>query len=613
MTLSIHAETGGTDKPHDALASVKGILARAKDFACLCRNGAIVMFNDAALSLIGKEALSAENLIGEHFTAIVHGDDAWSLTSWWENTDAKQSLGLGERRHCRIGSAQHGWRHVELTRAFHASCDDQFEIILGRTIENFRITGNNDTKNSAGSELKSGSVMLRRERVKRKWAERKVRRLAYQDHLTGLINRVYFQLRLKNALRGAEKTKKSIVLMFIDIDRFKDVNDIFGHTTGDQLLQHIAARLKSGTRANDTIARMGGDEFAIIAHDLAGAPNKQAVAQKILNLLSGPFLVNEHSLHVGSSIGVTSYPDDGTDIEVLQKNASLALNHAKQTGAGQIQIFDPEMNAQVRMRKRLEDELNHAIQNDQLIVHYQPKIEIATGVVTGIEALVRWQHPERGLISPALFIPLAEASGLIMPMTELVMRTSCKDLMVCHAMQLQIGHVSVNLSANLVQIEDLAGIVKRILEETQLPVKHLELEITESILMEDIDKAQKVLNSLYLLGVSLSLDDFGTGYSSLTYLRQFPFRTLKIDRSFITDMSDNSEDIAIVRAVIALAHSLKLRVVAEGVEKEEQLQILKLEGCDEVQGFYYSKPLPVNELIKWMNARHGGHAIRLSD
>lgn len=590
-----------------ALRNAQLLIGRARDFACLCQAGRLILLNDAALRLLGDSSAT-----GSHFTSLVHKDDVWALNSWWENGEDCHSFNMGARRHCRIGNETHGWQHFELTRACHRAGKEQFEIILGRRIENQRDAPAARNVSQQVQISSASAAAIRRERVKRKWAERNVRRLAYQDHLTGLINRVYFQMRLKNALRTAGNSGKCLVLMFIDIDRFKDINDLLGQSIGDALLKLIAARLKSCIRVTDTVARTGGDEFAILVNDLRDSINAEALAQKLMHALAEPFQVEEHILHISSSAGVTIYPDDGTDAERLQKNASLALHHAKQTGAGRIQIFNPEMDANIRSRKHLEDELRYAIGNDQLVVHYQPKVEICTGHVLGIEALVRWRHPDRGLIPPVLFVPLAEASGLIQPMTEFVMRAACEDLRRCHEMGIDLGHVSVNLSANLVQTEDLAGMVKRILAQTRLPAKHLELEITESILMEDLDKARAALNSIYLIGVALSLDDFGTGYSSLTYLRQFPFRTLKIDRSFVTDMSESSEDIAIVRAVIALAHSLKLRVVAEGVENEAQLQILKDEGCDEVQGYYYSRPQPMPELIKWLIARREAAEIEFS-
>lgn len=583
------------------------IVSEAADFACLCQDGKIVLLNDAAMRLLGHENAPSAGTVGEHFNTLVHGADRWTLSSWWRSPADSATPGLGARCHCRLGTLETGWHSLELTCAYHWVGEHQYEIIFGR---NTSTTHAPETKPEPrdgiiqpGLDVMRNAAVLRRERVKRRWAERNVRRLAYQDHLTGLINRAYFQLRLKNTLRHSERFDRSVILLVINIDQFSHINDQIGSHAGDMVLQQVGQRIRQCMRATDTVARLGADEFAVLVSNSKAAKIIDSLAQKIIAKIAEPFDIDGQSLSISCRIGATLYPTDGKNAETLQKNAHTALSRAKHLGAGRYQVFDAALNEQVRLRRQLEDELSAAITNDQLVLHYQPQVDIVTGELCGIEALVRWQHPERGLIPPVMFVPIAEASGLIFPMTQWVMKAACSDLKRCIDIGLDIERVSVNLSANLLQHNDLIGMINRTLKETGLPAKRLEVEITESMVMDDIEKSSVTLNELYLLGIGLALDDFGTGYSSLTYLRQFPLSTLKIDRSFITEMCENAEDIAIVRAVIMLAHSLHLRVIAEGVEEEKQLQILKQENCDQVQGYYYSRPLPLSDLIRWCNAR----------
>jgi diguanylate cyclase (GGDEF)-like protein len=598
-------------KPELAVAAK--LVMGAKDFACLCHDGKIILLNDAGVKLLGRVNLlgiangeEEGQTAGRHFRSLIHASDRWTLNSWWCGSTDSAAPGLGSRSHCRVGSAQSGWHNLELTCASHWIGEQQYEIIFGRDTS-ARPSPVTETKaateQTPRAALLNNAAVLRRERVKRKWAERNVRRLAYQDHLTGLINRAYFQLRLKNTLRHSDSFDRSVIMLVINIDDFNDINDRLGSGAGDLALREVGQRIRRCMRATDTVARLGGDEFAVLVSNSKAHDIIDGLANKIISAIAEPFNIDGAALNISCCIGATLYPTDAQNSDAMQKNAHVALSRAKQLGPGRYQVFDAALNEQVRLRRQLEDELSAAITNNQLAVHYQPQVDINTGEVLGVEALVRWQHPERGMIPPVMFVPIAETSGLILPMTEWVMREACAGLKRCLDIGIDIERVSVNLSANLLQNDDLIGMISRILKETGLPAKRLEVEITESMVMDDIEKSSKTLNSLYLLGLSLALDDFGTGYSSLTYLRQFPLSTLKIDRSFITEMSANAEDIAIVRAVIALAHSLHLRVVAEGVEEEEQLQILKQENCDQVQGYYYSRPLPLDGLISWCAAR----------
>ncbi len=601
------------------LAVAANLVMRATDFACLCQDGQIILLNDAAMNLLGISNGEIDGQAGRHFNTLVHESDSWTLNSWWCTGNDSAAPGLGSRSHCRLGSPETGWHSLEITCAHHWTGERQYEIIFGRETSSRHATAAAATTTTTTTVNKSAlpraamlknAAVLRRERVKRKWAERNVRRLAYQDHLTGLINRAYFQLRLKNTLRHSESFGRSVLMLVINIDQFDDINDRIGSNAGDIVLRQVGARIRHCMRATDTVARLGGDEFAVLVSNSKALNIVDGLAKKIISAIAKPFNIDGMELNITCCIGATLYPTDAQDSETMQKHAHIALSRAKQLGAGRYQVFDVALNEQVKLRRQLEDELSLAITENQLVVHYQPQVDINSGEVLGVEALVRWLHPERGMIPPVVFVPIAETSGLILPMTEWVMREACAGLKRCLDIGIDIERVSVNLSANLLLHDDLIGLVIRILKETGLPAKRLEMEITESMVMHDIEKSSKTLNSLYLLGLNLALDDFGTGYSSLTYLRQFPLSTLKIDRSFITEMSANAEDIAIVRAVIALAHSLHLRVVAEGVEEEAQLQILRQENCDQVQGYYYSRPLPLDDLISWCAARKVAQAAQ---
>ncbi|HAD25925.1 MAG TPA: hypothetical protein DDW95_13290 [Alphaproteobacteria bacterium] len=587
------------DKQSGELTAAQNIVAGAPDFACICQDTRIVLVNDAGLTMLSSKPGTAHDPAGQPFATLIHPDDRWILESWWRPQEVQPTARLGIRRYCRVGSARAGYRYLELTRAEHAVGNIRYDLIFGRRIEDLRAV--TQELQQTRKQLEYHSSKLRRERNKRRSAERSVRRLTFEDQLTRLANRAQFQRRLESALRHASRTDKKVVLLFIDLNKFKEVNDAHGHATGDALLRHIAHRLLSCTRNTDVVARFGSDEFAIIANHVEQASDVDTLAKKVLDTVEQPLQIDGQRLNITCSIGVSIYPDNGTDADTLQKNAALALQRAKSIGGGAYQNFNATMNAQIRRRKRIEHELTRAIAQDELVCYYQPQIDIATGDIKGVEALIRWDHPADGLIPPSEFIQIAESSGLIQPLTEWVMHRACSDLKQCHALGHPIEHVSVNLSANLLRDDRLLRMVKRVLEKTDLAPQYLEVEITESMVPENITAARQLLVEIAALGVGIALDDFGTGYSSLTHLRQFPLTSLKIDRSFVTEMSANADDIAIVRSVITLAHSLGLRVIAEGVEETEQLDILQKESCDEVQGYYYSPPLPYQALIEWCN------------
>jgi diguanylate cyclase (GGDEF)-like protein/PAS domain S-box-containing protein len=427
-------------------------------------------------------------------------------------------------------------------------------------------------------------------------AEKQIKHLAYHDTLTGLPNRVLFHDRLQQALSHAVREEHPMGVMFLDLDRFKIINDTLGHDVGDELLKAVSQRLINCIRQGDTVVRLGGDEFTIILPVISKAEDAAFVAQKILVTLAEPFLLNHQELHITSSIGISLYPNDGKDTQTLIKNADIAMYRAKDLGKNNYQFYTADMNSRALETINLENALRHALERDELLLHYQPQIDIRSGRIVGVEALVRWQHPEFGLVSPVKFIPIAEETNLIIPIGEWVLRSACEQGVRWRKMGLPVWRMAVNLSARQFRQQNLLQPIQRILQETGFDPHHLELEITESLLMQGAGQTIAILESLDEMGIRLSLDDFGTGYSSLSYLKRFPIDTVKIDRSFVRDIHTDPNDAAITSAIIAMAHSLKLSVIAEGVETEEQLAFLREHNCNEYQGYYFSKPLPPEQI-----------------
>jgi diguanylate cyclase (GGDEF)-like protein/PAS domain S-box-containing protein len=426
----------------------------------------------------------------------------------------------------------------------------------------------------------------------RKTRQEEIEYQAYHDVLTGLPNRLLFRDRISMALAHARRSTRGVAVMFLDIDDFKDINDSLGHTVGDRLLQAIALRLVGSVRAEDTVARMGGDEFTVLLSDVADLRSAATVARKILETIAKPVLVDGHELNVTTSLGIAIFPGDGFDAETLLKNADRAMYRAKQFGRNNYQYATaPPLDDRLILERRL----LQAIENDELLLHYQPIVEISTGHVVGAEALVRWNDPARGILPPESFIPAAEESDLIITIGDWVLRTGCRQMKRWHDSGLGNLRLAVNLSPRQFQQRDLAARVARVLEETKFPGHCLELEITESTVMENAEMSLTTMVVLKGMGVRISIDDFGTGYSSLSYLKRFPIDTLKIDQEFVRDLSADVNDQAIITAVVSMARALKLRVVAEGVETEAQLGFLQKEECAEMQGFLYSRPVGAGE------------------
>ncbi|MCX7725522.1 MAG: EAL domain-containing protein [Chitinispirillaceae bacterium] len=425
-----------------------------------------------------------------------------------------------------------------------------------------------------------------------------LRYVAYYDSLTGLPNRMLLYDRLSFMINLAKRKRALLAVLLLDLNRFKLINDTLGYSYGDQLLQSVAIRLKSCTREVDSVFRLGDDEFAVLLEDISQPQDAARVAKRILSTCSQPYFVGDRELFLTISIGVSIYPADGEQFETLLRNAETAMVRAKELGINNYQHYEPSMNTQSFEQLTIEYNLQKALKNNQFQVFYQPIINIATKQITGAEALIRWNHPELGMIPPIKFIPLAEDTGLIIPIGEWVLETACRDM---YKWQKQFDYpyiVSVNLSARQFQQRNLVTIVEKTLLESGLKNSSLKLEITESIGMKNPEETIKILTEFKARGILIAIDDFGTGYSSLNYLKRFPIDTIKIDRSFLLGMCNNTQDAALIDAIIAMAHTLGLNVVAEGVETPDQLNYLAEKGCEEAQGFYFSKPVNGEEFEK---------------
>jgi len=442
----------------------------------------------------------------------------------------------------------------------------------------------------------AGSLV--REIGERKSAEQRLGHLAHHDVLTGLPNRILFNDRLSQALIEATRHEHLAAVLFLDLDRFKTINDTLGHEAGNQLLTAVAGRLSECLRAGDTVARLGGDEFALILPDIAHIDHVSRIADKILSSFSRPFHIGGHGLFVTASMGITIYPFDDNNIEGLLKNADIAMYRAKAQGRNNYQYYTAEMNAKALERLTMENHLRHALERGELLLHYQPQVDLNSGEICGVEAMLRWQHPEWGLVWPDQFISLAEETGLIVPIGEWVLATACAQNRAWRAAGLKPVSIAVNLSPRQFHQPDFSGTVRRLLTESGLESGCLELELTENIMMQHAQTTTAALQELSALGVRFSIDDFGTGYSSLSYLKRLPIHSIKIGPSFMRDVPTNAADAGLVAAIIALAHNIDIEVVAEGVETKEQLVFLRAHRCDVMQGFYFSKAVPAAEFAE---------------
>jgi diguanylate cyclase (GGDEF)-like protein len=426
----------------------------------------------------------------------------------------------------------------------------------------------------------------------------KMAHLAHYDGLTNLANRTLLHDRITQAVALSRRNGTPFAVLFVDLDRFKQINDSLGHTLGDALLQSVTLRLLSCVRGSDTVCRHGGDEFVVLLPQLLHADEAARPADKILASLAAPHHIADHTLHVTASVGISVYPGDGGDVEALISAADAAMYHAKEDGGNNRRFFTPEMNARRVARSTLEIDLREALGRGEFTLHYQPKVDLRTAQITGVEALLRWHHPERGRVAPADFVPIAEECGLILPIGQWVLREACRQARAWQIAGLAPMRMAVNVSAIEFRAPAFLDGVEGVLRETSLAAEWLEFEVTESVLMADVQSTARVLRALKDRGVSLAIDDFGTGYSSLSYLTKFPIDTLKIDRSFMLTLTPSEHDGSIVEAIIGMGRSLKLRVIAEGVETVEQLAVLQGLCCEEGQGFYFSRPVAADQFAR---------------
>jgi diguanylate cyclase (GGDEF)-like protein/PAS domain S-box-containing protein len=448
----------------------------------------------------------------------------------------------------------------------------------------------------------TGAVMVFRDVSQARMMELKLSHLAQHDFLTDLPNRMLLHDRLRQAIALARRHGNKVAVLFLDLDRFKHINDSLGHAIGDELLQRVGERLVAAVRGSDTVSRQGGDEFVVVLSEVEHTRNAARHAEKIHAALSAPHAIAHHDLHANVSIGISVFPDDGQDAETLIKCADTAMYQAKENGRNTYRFFKPGMNAVAVERQTLEADLRRALERREFVLHYQSKTNLENGAVTGAEALIRWLHPKRGMLSPGQFVPIAEDCGLIVPIGQWVLREACRQARAWQKAGLPSVPVAVNISALEFRHKDFLAGVRAVLAETGLEPRYLELEVTESVLMQDIEPTAAVLQAVKSMGVLLAIDDFGTGYSSLNYLRQLPIDALKIDRTFVHASTTNSDDAAIVSAVIGLGRSLRRRVIAEGVETREQLAFLKTQFCDEGQGNYFGGPVVAEKFGELLGA-----------
>ncbi len=508
----------------------------------------------------------------------------------WEYVPALADNELG-REHRATLEAHAPFRNLEY-RVIDDDGEERWFCVNGQPVfdEHGRFTGYRGT----GSDITA-----------RKVTEQRVHHVAQHDVLTGLPNRSLLQDRLGQAVAWANRSGQQVWVMLIDLDRFKFVNDSMGHKAGDVLLMTVAARLRSALRDSDTVARLSGDEFVVILSEHRDEPLSGAIVQRLMDSVAQPVMLGTKEFFVTCSIGVAVYPSDGTPAESLIEHADIAMYSAKKSGRNNFQFYTPAMNEESLERVRIEGALRNALERNEFVLHYQPQVDLKTGHIVGMEALIRWRHPELGMVPPTRFVSVAEDTGLIVQIGAWVMRAACAQNKAWQDAGLGRLRVAVNLSARQFGAPDLLHSIESVLADTGLDPACLELELTESLFMSDVTPAVELLHRMKSLGVNLSIDDFGTGYSSFSYLSRFPIDVLKIDRSFVNDITHDANDAAIVASIIALAHNLRLSVIAEGVETAEQLDYLRHQGCDEMQGYYFSRPLPAHEFEQLLRQRRG--------
>lgn len=540
--------------------------------------GNIDFINPAAAHMLGREVT---DLLGNAFSIMLPPVGAEDTVTYdWKKSEIFEN--------CRLGKVV-SKNDVEFVRS------DQGKFPVEFTATPLQ---KEDDKEFIGIVVVFSDITMQ------KTIEDQLTHLALYDHLTQLPNRILFEKAINQALARAERHHRLTAVLFLDLDHFKNVNDTLGHDVGDLLLKEVSARLNQCVRETDTIARFGGDEFAIVLDEIDKPEDASIVAEKILEIMKAVFVLNNNEIAISTSIGIAVYPVSGENSVNLIKNADTAMYRAKQQGRSNYRFFTSGMNEQSMIRLNLAHNLRYALKREQLLFYYQPKFQLDTGKISGIEALLRWNHPEFGLMLPSDFLPVAEEIGFMLPLGEWVIRTACKEAKPWLEKATSNLRIAINLSGSQLAQANLQSIVQESLEEAGLKPTQLELELTETVLMSNPAQSLQILDSLHELGVHISIDDFGTGYSSLSYLKKFPVDALKIDQSFIHEITTDANDKAIVKAIIAMAHSMDLIVVGEGVEHKDQLTFLKENGCNEVQGFLYGYPMPGAEMKEFL-LKHG--------
>jgi diguanylate cyclase (GGDEF)-like protein/PAS domain S-box-containing protein len=506
-----------------------------------------------------------------------------SMAAWFEHIHPNDRARVQEQLLALIKSADNQW-------------SDEFRLVRADQRVAHVFARGYISRGEDGSARRMNGVL--QDITERKEQEERTRFLADHDELTGMPNRSLFRQALNKALQRAERSGKMLSILFFDLDRFKNINDSLGHDAGDEVLRAVAERLSACVRKVDMVARFGGDEFAVLTEGLTAEDQASAVARKVLEALSKPMILAGRQYRPAASIGISTYPTDGRDVQSLLKNADIAMYRAKEEGRGTFQFYSEMLNTHSVQRLEFESNLSSALNNHEFVLYYQPKVDLATGRVTGLEALIRWISPQLGFVMPGDFISIAEETGLIVPLGRWVAQTACVQNRAWRKGGLPQLRIAINISARQMADKGLVEFISDTVKKTGLTAESLELEITESAVMSNQEHAEKVLNDLKELGFHLTMDDFGTGYSSLAYLKRFPFDSVKIDQSFVRGIPASKDDSAIVEAIIAMAHSLQLNVVAEGVETKEQFDFLRKLGCDQIQGYYFSKPIPSSEVVK---------------
>jgi len=557
----------------------------------LDREGNFTFLNSKIESILGYKKT---DLIGRHYSTIIEQSDLERAKYLFDEQSGKKKASWGSELKLKAKKSDHNARHFEVT----------FFPIERQTKNKFTSRQNSETV----QHKIIGTYGTARDVTERKEAEEFINFQAYHDLLTRLPNRALFKDRLNISIAQAKRNKNNVAVMFLDLDRFKVVNDTLGHAMGDRLLQSVALRLENCVRKCDTLSRFGGDEFTLLLPSISSPEDARTIAKKVIATLKEPFILGEHEVFVGVSIGIAVYPNGGDTVEQLIQNADVAMYHVKGRGKDGYQYYNEDMAIHTSNRLSLERDLRNALENEEFRVFYQPQISASTGRVVGVEALVRWQHPIRGLVYPGEFIPLAEETRLMSDISDWVLKTACKEVKCW----IENGHKDIRLSVNFspLQVEH-PRFVHRLLSSLRaesFPSSNLEIELTENVIMNDLENMTQKLRQLSEHGLTIAIDDFGTGYSSLNYLRKLPIHTLKVDQSFIQDIQDTQDEACIVNAIVSMAHGLKLNIVAEGVETKAQLSYLRSLGCHEIQGFYFGRAMPGNQALALLD-QHAKHSI----